>query len=80
MPPGLIGQATYRNSYAELNLTHLTRIATRPKYFNEITEYDGIRYHSKREAEYAQQLDAMRHAQRRDRVEGWNVRFDFRYL
>jgi hypothetical protein len=29
------------------------------KYHNTFTDYNGVRYHSKREAEYAQQLDFM---------------------
>lgn len=59
-------------SASGFNLTHLTA-----KYFNKLTVYDGITYHSKREAEYAQQLDAMCHAQGRDRVDRWERQIRF---
>jgi predicted nuclease of restriction endonuclease-like RecB superfamily len=63
-------------------LTFSTRRPSNPtslvaKYFNKKTEYGGIRYDSKAEATYAQQLDLMRHARGKDRVDSWErqVRF-----
>lgn len=43
----------------------------RRKYFNKPTEYNGVTFHSKREADYAHALDLLLLAQGRDRVASW---------
>jgi hypothetical protein len=47
------------------------------KYRNEPTWYNGIRYDSKREAEFAKNLDLSKHAQGSDRVESWDRQIRF---
>jgi hypothetical protein len=50
---------------------------TKRKFGNIPTTYNGRRYDSKKEAEFAQQLDAMRHAQGRDKVDSWEPQVRF---
>jgi hypothetical protein len=50
-------------------------------FFNKKTVYGGITSDSKREADYAQELNLMRSAQNpRDRVDSWNDKSDFHSL
>ena len=47
------------------------------KYFNRKTDYNGIKYDSRKDAAFAQSLDLQMHARGPDRVESWErqVRF-----
>jgi hypothetical protein len=47
------------------------------KYRNEPTWFDGVRYDSKREAEFAQELKTLMHAQGKERVEAWERQIRF---
>jgi hypothetical protein len=43
----------------------------RSKYRNKPTVFDGITYHSKKEADFAATLKIQMHAQGKDKVESW---------
>lgn len=47
------------------------------KYFNKFTEYNGVVFHSKSEADFARSLDLLMHAQGKDRVESWERQIRF---
>jgi hypothetical protein len=73
---------------SNLNATPLTRLFDLPtkyqqpavaktKYGNVPTVFDGVKYDSKREAEFAQELKLLMHVQGPGRVESWDRQIRF---
>jgi hypothetical protein len=61
-----------------MNPNYLTRIALPVnKYGNRKTVYDAFQYDSKAEAEFAMNLNLLRHAQGKNRVESWERQVHF---
>jgi len=58
-------------------LDHALNLKDLNKFHAIKTEYGGVRYDSKREAEYARELDLRMHAQGKDRVETWERQIRF---